>query len=147
MKKVHTRVVTPKSPDDVYAYLVDFANQAEWRFDVLSSELVAGDTGMVGAKYRQRVKPGRKEQSSDVELVEATRPGEVAFRTLDAGPVTVSGAWHIRADGEGTEVICDVAIETRGALRLIEPTMGPQLRKIAAKYESSLSAKLNGRRS
>jgi hypothetical protein len=143
MKKVHTRVLTPKSADDVYGYLVDFANQADWRFDVLSSELVAGEAGMVGAKYRQRVKPGRKEQVSEVQLIEATRPGEVSFRTLDAGPVTVSGAWHIRPHGEGTEVICDVAIETRGALRLIEPTMGPQLRKIAARYESALSEKLN----
>lgn len=146
MKQVHTRVVTPKSAEDVYAYLVDFANQAEWRFDVLSSELVTGETGEVGAKYRQRVKPGRKETLSDVQLVEATRPSEVAFRTLDEGPVTVSGAWHIRpsTDGTvGTEIICDVAIETRGALRLLEPTMGPQLRKIAAKYESALSEKLN----
>jgi hypothetical protein len=143
MKQVHTRVVTPKSAEDVYAYLVDFANQAEWRFDVLSSELVTGETGEIGAKYRQRVKPGRKEGLSDVQLVEATRPSEVAFRTVDEGPVTVSGAWHIRPGTEGTEIICDVAVETRGVLRLLEPTMGPQLRKIAAKYESALSEKLN----
>ena len=44
MKEVHTRVLTPRSPDDVYGYLVDFENQAEW-LDVLSSELVSGDPG------------------------------------------------------------------------------------------------------
>jgi hypothetical protein len=123
VKEVHTRVLTPRSPDDVYGYLVDFENQAEW-LDVLSSELVSGATPVIGAKYRQRVKPGWKEQTSEVELAEATRPAEVAFRTLDDGPVTVSGAWHIRTGSEGTEVICDVAIETHGLLKLLEPTMG-----------------------
>ena len=38
MKQVTTRVVTPRSPEEVHAYLVDFDNQAEWRFDVLASE-------------------------------------------------------------------------------------------------------------
>ena len=38
MKQVTTRVTTPRSPEEVYAYLVDFDNQAEWRFDVLASE-------------------------------------------------------------------------------------------------------------
>ncbi|WP_370946571.1 SRPBCC family protein [Amycolatopsis sp. cg5] len=143
MKKVQTKVVTTWPVEDVYGYLVDFTNQAEWRFDVLASELVSGETGQVGAKYRQKVKPGRKEMSSEVELTEASRPGEVAFRTLDPGPVTVSGAWHIQPSGEGTEVVCDVVIETNGMLRLLEPTMGPQLRKIAAKYEAALAEKLN----
>jgi hypothetical protein len=131
------------SADEVYAYLVDFANQADWRFDVLASELSSGEIGITGARYHQRVKPGKKEQASEVELTEATRPGEVAFRTLDSGPVTVSGAWHIRETPAGTQVVCDVAIETRGLLRLIEPTMGPQLRKIAGRYESALSDQLN----
>lgn len=143
MKKVKTRVVTAKPAEEVYAYLVDFTNQADWRFDVLTSELVSGEVGVVGAKYSQLVRVRRDEQQSEVELVEAKSPGEVAFRTLDTGMITVSGAWHIRPDGEGTEVICEVAIETRGPLRLIEPMMGPQLRGIARKYEIALAEKLN----
>ena len=43
MKRVETRVTTPRSPEDVYAYLADFNNQAEWRFDVVSSELISGE--------------------------------------------------------------------------------------------------------
>ncbi len=48
MKRVQTNVSSGRSPEEVYAYLVDFTNQAEWRFDVLRSELVAGATGRVG---------------------------------------------------------------------------------------------------
>ena len=143
MKQVQSRVVTPKSIDEVYAYLADFTNQPEWRFDVVSCSLASGAGGSPGAKYHQRVKPRGKEIDSEVELTRADKPAEVAFRTLDPGPVTVSGAWHLKSTGTGTEVICDVTIETHGFLRLLEFTMGPSLRKISDRYERDLSARLN----
>jgi hypothetical protein len=143
MKQVHSRVVTPKPIDEVYGYLVDFTNQPEWRFDVVTSALASGERGVPGAKYHQRVKPRGKEVDSEVELVRADSPNEVAFRTLDPGPVTVSGAWHLKSTDMGTEVTCDVTIETRGALRLFEFTMGPSLQKVSDRYERELSARLN----
>ena len=45
MKNVQTKVVTRRPADEVYAYLADFTHQAEWRFDVLTSELVSGEAG------------------------------------------------------------------------------------------------------
>ncbi|MBB5854970.1 SRPBCC family protein [Amycolatopsis umgeniensis] len=143
MKQVQSRVITPKPIDEVYAYLADFTNQPEWRFDVISCSLAAGTGGEPGAKYQQRVKPRGKEIGSEVELTRADEPTEVAFRTLDRGPVTVSGAWHLKSIGTGTEVICDVTIETRGFLRLLEFSMGPSLQKISDRYEQDLSARLN----
>lgn len=144
MRLVRTTVTTPRPADEVYGFLVDFENQARWRFDVLTSELIAGETGEVGARYRQRVKPRRRVQLSEVVLAEARPSSEIAFRTLGPGPVTVSGAWHIR-DGSGrTEVVCEVAIAATGPLRLVEPLMGPSLRRIAARYEKALAERLNG---
>ncbi|WP_410656463.1 SRPBCC family protein [Amycolatopsis sp. lyj-112] len=143
MKQVRSRVVTPKPIDEVYEYLADFTNQPEWRFDVVSCSLAAGVGGAQGAKYHQRVKPRGKEVDSEVELTRADKPAEVAFRTLDPGPVTVAGAWHLKSTGTGTEVICEVVIETHGFLRLLEFTMGPSLRKISDRYERDLSARLN----
>jgi uncharacterized protein YndB with AHSA1/START domain len=144
MKKVQTNVSAKRSPEQVYEYLVDFRNQPEWRFDVLSCELVEGETGRVGARYRQRVKQGRREMDSGVELTRADAPHTVAFRTLDSGPVTASGAWEIRASSGGTHVVCDVAIETRGFVRLFEPFMGPSLRRTAERYERDLTERLSG---
>ncbi len=51
MKQVTTRVITPRSPEEVYAYLVDFDNQADWRFDVLASERTSGEVGVTGTRY------------------------------------------------------------------------------------------------
>lgn len=144
MKQVESTVTTPRSQADVYAYLADFANQAEWRFDVLASELIAGEAGATGARYRQRVKPGRKEMESEVELTEAEPHRRVGFRTVDDGPVTVSGVWRIEPAGDGTRVDAQIAIQPHGFLKLFEPMMGPSLRKTSARYEAALAERLGG---
>ena len=143
MKQVETRVTTPRSPEDVYAYLADFNNQAEWRFDVISSELTSGEPGVVGSHYRQLVQQGRKQVTSEVEVTEAEPHRRLAFRTLD-GPVTVSGVWKLEPDGGGTRVDTEVAIEMHGFLKLVEPFSGGQLRKTAARYETALAERLGG---
>jgi hypothetical protein len=143
LKKVQTNVSTRRSPEEVYAYLVDFANQTEWRYDVLQSELVQGETGRVGARYRQRVKQGRREMEIGSELTRADSPAAVAFRTFDSGPVEVSGQWRISSEGGETRVVCDVAIQGRGPMRLFEAFMGPSLRKTAARYEQDLQTRLS----
>jgi uncharacterized protein YndB with AHSA1/START domain len=145
VKQVTSRVVTPRSPEEVYAYLVNFDNQTEWRFDVLASELTAGEAGQVGARYHQRVKQGRKEIDSNVELTEAEPHRRVAFRTVDDGPVTVSGAWRIEPQGDQTRIDADVAIQPNGLLKLFEPMMGPSLRKTGARYETALAECVDGK--
>jgi len=142
MKKVQTNVRTKRPPEEVYAYLADFNNQAEWRFDVLESELVEGETGSVGALYQQRVKQGRREMEVKARLTQADAPRTVAFESVDSGPVEASGAWHVKPDGEGTHVVCDVAIEANGLMKLFEPMMGPSFRKTAERYERDLTERL-----
>ena len=102
-----------------------------------------GATGQIGARYLQRVKQGRKEVDSDVELTEAEPHRRVAFRT-HGGPVTVSGAWQIEPQGDQTRIDTDVAIQPHGFVKLFEPMMGPSLRKTAARYEAALAERLGG---
>ena len=142
MKKVQTNVNTGLPPHEVYEYLVDFSNQAEWRFDVLESELVQGEAGRVGARYRQRVHQGPRETEIKAELTQADAPRTVAFRTVDSGPVEVSGTWQIGETREGTHVVCDVAIEAKGLWRLFEPFMGRAMKRTAAGYQQDLARRL-----
>jgi uncharacterized protein YndB with AHSA1/START domain len=142
VKRVQTSLETRRSPDEVYAYLVDFANHPEWRYDVLESELVQGEAGRVGARYRQRVKQGWREMTVTSELTRAEPPRAIAFRTVDSGPITASGTYDIRPAGAGTRVVVEVVIEARGFMRLFEPVMGPTLRKTAERYEQDLARRL-----
>jgi hypothetical protein len=111
---------------------------------VLESELVKGETGRVGARYRQRVKQGRREMTVQSELTQAEPPRTIAFRTVDSGPITASGTYEIRATADGTHVVVDVAVEARGFMRVFEPMMGPTLRKTAERYERDLARRLAG---
>jgi len=142
MKKLVARVSTPRSPQEVYDYLVDFERHPEWRFDVVESKLVDGETGRVGARYRQRIKPGRREFDSEVVLTEADPGRRIGFRSVEQRPVTASGAYEINNTGSGTEIVTEVILETRGLAKLIEPLMGPQLRKTSARYEQALAERL-----
>jgi ribosome-associated toxin RatA of RatAB toxin-antitoxin module len=145
MKQVQTSVTTHRSPDEVYDYLVDFSNQPEWRFDVVDSRLVQGEPGRVGARYRQSVKQGRRDMTTEVELTRAERPIAVSFRTVGDDPVSASGTWQIREADGVTQVVTDVSIEAHGFLKAMEPFMGPSLRKTAARYEQALSERLSDR--
>jgi uncharacterized membrane protein len=142
MKKVQTNVSTRRPAQEVYDYLADFSNQPEWRYDVLESELVEGETGRVGALYRQRVHQGRRESEIKAKLTQADAPRTVAFRTVDSGPVEVSGAWQISETGEGTHVLCDVAIEAKGFWRVFELFIGPAMKRTAGRYEHDLAERL-----
>ncbi|HEX2232804.1 MAG TPA: SRPBCC family protein [Thermoleophilaceae bacterium] len=142
MKKIQVRLNSSKRPQEVYDYLVDFERHPEWRFDVLESKLVEGEKGRPGARYRQKIKPGRKEMEANVELTEAEPGRRVGFRTIDDAPVTASGTYTITEAGTGSELVNDVMIEAHGFVRLFEPLMGPGLRKTAKRYEEALAERL-----
>ena len=80
--------------------------------------------------------------TSEVEVTKADSPRAVAFRTVDDAPVTASGEWQISPDGGGSGVVCDVAIEAHGFVRLFEPFKGPSLKRTAQRYEAALEERL-----
>lgn len=142
MKNVRTGMTVDRTPAAVYAYLVDLGNQPEWRFDVSSSELIAGTAGEVGAKYKQRSQQGRKQGDVEVELTTAEPSTAVGFRTLNPGSVTLSGSWRITPTGSGSSIVTEVVLEMGGLFQLIEPLMARSLRRTAAKYHESLRERL-----
>jgi uncharacterized protein YndB with AHSA1/START domain len=142
VKKVHADVSSPRPPREVYDYLVDFSKHPEWRFDVLESTLVQGETGQVGARYRQRVRQGRRVFTTEVELTRAEPGRAVGFRTVDDASVTARGTYEIEEANGGTRLTNEVVIEAHGFVRLFEPFMGPQLKRTAARYEQALSERL-----
>jgi carbon monoxide dehydrogenase subunit G len=88
------------------------------------------------------MKQGWRELTVTSELTRAEPPRAIAFRTVDSGPITASGSYDIRPEGQGTHVVVDVVIEARGFMRLFEPVMGPTLRKTAERYEQDLARRL-----
>src|ERR1700754_837250 len=92
-----------RSPEEVYAFVADSANDVHWRPEVIRSELVAGQAGDPGARYHQVMKPGRRESEGTHEIV-STAPGRrVDWQTPpDEGPLQFSGYYGVEPSGDGS---------------------------------------------
>lgn len=142
MPKAQMTVHTTKSPEETFAYLADFAHHAEWRHDVLASELDTGPAGGSGAIYRQTVRMGRREDISRVQLTHADPARRLAFTTIDEGPVTVAGSYALEPVADGTRILVDTSLEARGPLKLLTPVLASVFRRTNRRYEEQLAAAL-----
>ncbi|MDQ4491676.1 SRPBCC family protein [Sinomonas sp. ASV486] len=112
-------VTVERTPEDVYAFLVDGLNNAKWRSGVRSVSHASGPAGQEGAVYAQRLAgPGGREIDGDYEITEA-RPGEVIRFQVIAGPARPHGVFLIGPDGGGTRVTFGLSYEPSGFMKLM----------------------------
>lgn len=106
MPTVHVSIVAPAEVDEVWAYVRDFANLAEWLPPIETCEIESGDpgapgcvrraTGARGEVYRERLLAlSDVERSYTYEFVESPFPVRVYRSTMRVAPVTVSGGTFI----------------------------------------------------
>jgi uncharacterized membrane protein len=129
--------------DDVYSFLVDASNDTRWRKEVVRSELVSGEAGQAGARYRQVMKPGRKESVGTHEIVAVNPPSLIEWRTPPGeGPLDFSGWYRVEPYNAGCRVTIHAEVTPHGLFRLAKPFMSRFLRKVSAQYAGDLKATL-----
>jgi uncharacterized protein YndB with AHSA1/START domain len=125
--------VTVQRPvDDVFAYLVDGANNRRWRDGVLEIERVSGDGG-VGTTYRQVLKgPGGRRIDGDYRVTAYERPSLLAFEVV-AGPVRPVGRYELAAVGaQATAVTFRLDVRIKGIMKVVSPLVGKQMQSEVA---------------
>ena len=85
------------SLEEVFAVLVDPANDRRWRAAVESVERLSGAAGAPGAVYRQRVGVPGGTATALVEIVDVAPPRAVTFAVRE--PVRARGGYELAADG------------------------------------------------
>jgi carbon monoxide dehydrogenase subunit G len=122
--------VIARSPQDVFAFLADGANNPRWRPGVLDIEKVPGTPDGVGAAYRQGQQgPGGRRIAADYEVTEY-EPGSVLGFAVVAGPARPTGRYEISpAEGGGTRVRFSLDWQPRGLARLLAPAVARQMPK------------------
>jgi uncharacterized protein YndB with AHSA1/START domain len=128
------------SPDDVFAFLADLENWPRWQSDMKTTQLVDGERGQVGARYRYVSKAMGQTFDSTVRLVRAEAPREVAFEGDWAGMIRPSGRYLIESAGEGALVTLNPHPEARGFGKLMAPLMGIMIKRMNQKYLDALRA-------
>lgn len=121
---IENSVEIARSPEDVFDYLSDMANEAEWNPDCVSMEpLTAGPVG-VGSRFRAKWKQG------PFVVAECTRHDRPRTWTyLNGGPISVGLTVTLEPTPGGTRLTSRGEWTPHGLFRLIFPIFIRQMRR------------------
>ena len=132
------------TPAEVFAFLADLENWPRWQSDMQTTQLVDGERGQVGARYRYVSKAMGQTFDSTVRLVRADAPREVAFEGEWTGMIRPSGRYLIEPAPEGTHVTLNPHPEARGFGKLMAPLMGIMIKRLNEKHLDALRKAIDG---
>lgn len=146
MPRYIASVQSPAPPHDVYRYLADFTTIAEWDPGVGESELVAGESGRTGSRYRVVSVLLGFRVPLEYETVEATAPdGDAAGRLVmraETADFVSCDVIEVVAEGSGSRVTYDADLRPQGLRRLAEPAFWAMFQLIGKRAERGLGAML-----
>ena len=96
-------------PEAVWPWIADVSKHGEWSPKEFSAELVSGEPGKVGSRYRSvGWIPNDKHHANEVEIVESVPHERIVLRSDDdLGAFT--NTYLLRPAGTGTEVAWTLA--------------------------------------
>lgn len=143
MARYVTRVRTPRSPEEAFAYLADLRRFADWDPGVRRVTQVAGEGAGPGAEF-------------DVTVAGVGRDLTLRYRTVEYGPpsnllVVARSALFVsedritvEPDGNGSVVTYDADLRLRGVLRLGDPMLRLAFGRIGDRAAAGLRRALDG---
>lgn len=143
----YTATVTGDRPAaPVFDYLKDFATIADWDPGVRSAELIAGEAGEVGARYRvDTVFLGRVTPLEYVIVLEVSAPDggrRVDLRAENADFISYD-VITVRPVGSGCEVTYDADLALKGLRRPFDPMLRLLFQVIGRRAEHGLGQIVN----
>jgi uncharacterized protein YndB with AHSA1/START domain len=132
------------TPAEVFVFLADLENWPRWQSDMKTTQLVDGERGHVGARYRYVSRAMGQTFDSTVRLVRTEAPREVAFEGEWTGMIRPSGRYLIEPAPEGTHVTLNPHPEARGIGKLMAPVIGMMIKRLNEKHLDALRKALEG---
>ncbi len=141
MPRYIATVSTDRSAEDVFAYLSDLRNFAEWDPGVGSVELVSGTPGGDDAVYDVTLDRGMTLRYEVTQFV----PGHRATVVADDGRFRSVDVISVERTVEGSMVTYDATLTFSGFLSPLSVFLGPVFRRIGDKAAAGLAQVLDGR--
>lgn len=145
MSGFHEEIDVNRTPEDVWAYVIDPSHLPEWQASAISAEQL--DEGPFGLGSRVRITRHvgrRREMPMTMEVTEFDPPHAWGLRGID-GPVRgrVHGEITPLDDGRRSRVTMDLDFEGHGLGRVLLPlVVRPQVRKELPRNEQLLKDRL-----
>ena len=115
MARYVTKVLTSRAPDEVFAYMADLRNFAEWDPGVRQVAQVEGEGGGPGAVFDVTVRT-KREQTLRYRTAVFDPPHELLV-VAKTKALTSEDRVTVGSDGRGSIVIYDAALRFNGPLR------------------------------
>ncbi len=113
--------------EKVWPLISDITKHSQWSPKPFSVELVSGDNGAVGSKYRSIgfVPPAEKNHANDVEITEIVPNSRFVFNAYDANG-TFKNTFTLNSVGQGTQVTFQHDFpKMKGVARILLPILLP----------------------
>ncbi len=144
MTTVERTFTVELAPEQVVAYLKDFANAEEWDPGTERCELTSGGPVQVGSTWHNTSKIAGVTTELTYTLAELT-PERVVFRGKNDS-ATTEDTITVRPAGTGSEITYHAEIEVSGLMgKLAAPATKLLFEKLGRDTERQMSEVLNGR--
>ena len=142
MARYVTKVRTRRPPAEVFAYMADLRNFAEWDPGVKQVAQVEGDGGGPGTVFDVTVR-GRSEQVLRYRTAVFDAPHEL-FVVAKTKSLTSEDRITVDADGTGAIVTYHAVLRLNGLLRVGGPVLSLLFRRIGDRASAGLCRALEG---
>ena len=128
-----------RSPEDVWAYLTDFANAKAWMTAVDGMTQTTQGPLRVGTRFKFSAR-GRERETQ----VTALDPGRQIALTSTQGGVTATYTYRVAPAGGGTEVTLDAVCQASGVWKLLHPMIAFAMKRSDSSQLANLKAAMSG---
>jgi uncharacterized membrane protein len=112
----------------VFAFILEGANNPQWRPAVIDIQQVPGTPAGVGARYTQGIRgPGGRRIAGDYEITACQRNALITFQ-VTGGPARPTGVYRFEALGDATRVTSTLDHAPQGLARLMAPMVARAMR-------------------
>jgi carbon monoxide dehydrogenase subunit G len=131
-----------RPPAEVFAYMTEPANLADWQTSKLSVEPLTDGPPRQGYRLKERTKVGVRTWDQVVEFTEF-EPGRAFATHIVEGAMPVDGRWTFEEHGAGGSRVHFVADgELTGVSRLLEPLIRRGVDRSFRHYHELLAAQV-----
>lgn len=138
-------IVIHRSVSDVFAFLMDFENDIQWRAELMRIQRLPEFPEQVGAHYEQQVHWEGRTLVNRFEVTHVEMDKRIEFEGRDSGVVAAASYAFEPISDESTRLIVKGHIDTTGPLNVLEPFMRTLVERQVALDLERLQALLEGR--
>lgn len=142
MARYVTRIPSPKSPDEVFAYMADLRNFAEWDPGVKKVVQVGGDGPALGAEFDVTVKGPGRDLTLRYRITEFHAPHEL-LAVAKSGLFTSIDRITVIPTLAGCTVTYNAELRMNGIFSLADPGLRMVFHRIGDRAARGLRSALN----